>query len=142
MKRELILPWREAGPLITVMKWIRTSRLSMQNSLSLRWPRAPSRPSEGKFLRPRRLVYLVIHDSGQVSFEHLLLSWYPSQIGPTGENPLSRSTLSLSTSGVGPVGRQCRTLSLFAGQGRRLGSRNGSTFLFFFFCITLRPRIE
>ena len=25
------------------------------------------------------LVYLVIHDSGEVSLEHLLLSWYPSQ---------------------------------------------------------------
>ena len=24
------------------------------------------------------LVYLVIYDSGQVSLEHLLLSWYPS----------------------------------------------------------------
>ena len=27
----------------------------------------------------RILVYLVIHDSGWVSLEHLLLSWYPSQ---------------------------------------------------------------
>ena len=26
-------------------------------------------------------VYLVISDSGQVSLEHLLLSWYPSQRG-------------------------------------------------------------
>ena len=27
----------------------------------------------------RILVYLVIYDSGQVSLEHLLLSWYPPQ---------------------------------------------------------------
>ena len=27
----------------------------------------------------RMLVYFVIYDSGQVSLEHLLLSWYPSQ---------------------------------------------------------------
>ena len=26
----------------------------------------------------RILVYLVLYDSGQVSLEHLLLSWYPS----------------------------------------------------------------
>ena len=30
----------------------------------------------------RILVYLVIYDSGQVSLEHLLLSWYPS-LNPT-----------------------------------------------------------
>jgi len=29
------------------------------------------------------LVYLVIYDSGEVSLEHLLLSRYPSQRGPT-----------------------------------------------------------
>ena len=89
----------------------------------------------------RKLVHLVIHDSGQVSFEYLSLSWYPSQTGLTGENPLRQPTLSLSTSGFGPVGCQRRTLSLFAGQGRRLGSRTGSTFFLFFF-ITLKPRME
>jgi len=31
----------------------------------------------------RILVYLVIYASGQVSLEHLLLSWYPSQRGKT-----------------------------------------------------------
>ena len=30
----------------------------------------------------RILVYLVIYDSGKVSLEHLLLSWYPSQLMP------------------------------------------------------------
>ena len=30
----------------------------------------------------RVLVYLVIHDSGWVSLEHLLLSWYPSHYLP------------------------------------------------------------
>ena len=34
---------------------------------------------EGSDLNLRVLVYLVIFDSGQVSFEHLLLSWHPSQ---------------------------------------------------------------
>ena len=34
---------------------------------------------------------MVIYDSGQVSLEHLLFSWYPY------ENPSSQPTLSLST---------------------------------------------
>ena len=29
------------------------------------------------------LVCLVIHDSGKVSLEHLLLSWYPFHVEPT-----------------------------------------------------------
>ena len=32
-----------------------------------------------KSLYLRILVYLVINDSGEVSLEHLLLSWYPSR---------------------------------------------------------------
>ena len=31
----------------------------------------------------RILAYLVMYDSGKVSLEHLLLSWYPSQRGLT-----------------------------------------------------------
>ena len=31
----------------------------------------------------RIIVYLVVYNSGQVVLEHLHLSWYPSQRGPT-----------------------------------------------------------
>jgi len=44
----------------------------------------------------RILVYLVIYDSGWVSLDHLLLSWYPSQ-SVMNENPLSQPALSLSS---------------------------------------------
>ena len=50
-------------------------------------------PLSAHFLRI--LVYLVIYDSGKVSLEHLLLSWYPSQ--------LSQPTLSLSRCEQGAV---------------------------------------
>ena len=35
-KREFKLPWRKAGRLISMIKWTRTSRLSIKISLSLR----------------------------------------------------------------------------------------------------------
>ena len=38
---------------------------------------APHNGLHGYFLRI--LVHLVIYDSGQVSLEHLLLSWYPTE---------------------------------------------------------------
>ena len=44
----------------------------------------------------RILVYLVIYDSGKVSLEHLLLSWYPPR-EVMNENPVSLPTLSLSS---------------------------------------------
>ena len=34
-KREFKLPWRKTGPLISMIKWTRTSRLSIKISLSL-----------------------------------------------------------------------------------------------------------
>ena len=38
------------------------------------WPK----PNPDLAMFVRILVYLVIHGSGQVSLEHLLLSWYPT----------------------------------------------------------------
>ena len=116
--------------IITMIKCIRTSRLSIKNSRSeLTWRGRPvlctsaSATHEGfsggqglyiyiyiyiyvciyagglheqddpfwahaesgaGFVFPRILVYLVMHDSGKVSLEHLLLSRYPSQsVEPT-----------------------------------------------------------
>ena len=42
------------------------------------------------------LVYVVIYESGKVSLEHVLLSWYPLTADVMNENPLSQPTLSLS----------------------------------------------
>ena len=41
-KREFKLPWRKAGLIVSMIKWTRTSRLSIQISLTLRDPFAPS----------------------------------------------------------------------------------------------------
>ena len=44
-------------------------------------------PSLGLPTRLRILVYLVIYESGKVSLQHLLLSWYPSQTPPINYAP-------------------------------------------------------
>ena len=43
-KREFKLPWRKAGLLISMIKWTRTSRLTIKNSLSGLFGRASSEP--------------------------------------------------------------------------------------------------
>jgi len=43
------------------------------------WGLGPASERRGKKIFYRTLVHLVIFDSGWVSLEHLLLSWYPSQ---------------------------------------------------------------
>ena len=50
----------------------------------------------------RILVYLVIYDSGQVSLEHVLLSWYPSQSVKLG-TPMFGNVTALRAGLLGPL---------------------------------------
>jgi len=65
----------ESGPLSGRRPWLSPGSEARSSPLFLV---RGSRP----LIYLRILVYLVIYDSGEVSLEHLLLSWYPSSPSP------------------------------------------------------------
>ena len=79
----------------------------------------------------RVLVYLVIHDSGQVSNEHLLLSRHPSGMN---ENPSSQLTLRLSLTVV--------SMNNSPEDDSKHHFVVRCVVLFSLFFITLEPRVE
>ena len=77
--RHTVRPYVDPAPIkcVTDLFKLRSNRAWIE---WVRW-RAGREQLEWVYLRI--LVYLVIYDSGYVSLENLLLSWYPSERGPT-----------------------------------------------------------